>query len=78
MSPSSRSDLAGRPGVSRGAVYLPLWYTVANGLPFFDFMGAIRIGGQPAELPPAVVPAMAVVLVAAVFLVGAMRRLSRE
>lgn len=72
MSPSSRSDLAGRPGVGRGAVYLPLWYTVAKGLPFFDFMNAIRVEGQPTGLPPAVV------LVAVVFLVGAMRRLSRE
>ncbi|MEF3118523.1 hypothetical protein [Streptomyces chrestomyceticus] len=60
------------------AVYLPLWYTVANGLPVFDFMGAIRIEGQPAGLPPTVVLAVAVVLVAVVFLVGAMRRLSRD
>ncbi|MFI2237559.1 ABC transporter permease [Streptomyces chrestomyceticus] len=60
------------------AVYLPLWYTVANGLPVFDFMGAIRVEGQPAGLPPAVVLAVAVVLVGVVFLVGSVRRLSRE
>ncbi|MEU4201577.1 ABC transporter permease [Streptomyces sp. NPDC026294] len=58
------------------AVYLPLWYTVANGLPVFDFMGAIRIEGQPAGLPPAVVLTASAVLVAVVFLTGAMRRLN--
>ncbi|WP_033037060.1 hypothetical protein [Streptomyces monomycini] len=57
------------------AVYLPLWYTVANGLPVFDFMGAIRIEGQPAGLPPAVVLAVSAVLGAVVFLTGAVRRI---
>ncbi|OKI10237.1 hypothetical protein A6A06_01880 [Streptomyces sp. CB02923] len=59
------------------AVYLPLWYTVANGLPLFDYMGAIRVGGHPAGLPPALVFTVSAVLVAVVFLTGPLRRLGR-
>ncbi|MEU7150392.1 hypothetical protein AB0B15_20500 [Streptomyces sp. NPDC045456] len=66
------------PGIRGGAPYLPLWYTVANGLPVFGFMGAIRVERQPAGLPPGVVLAVAAVLVAVVFLSGAARRLSRD
>ncbi|MEV5593207.1 hypothetical protein [Streptomyces sp. NPDC052496] len=60
------------------AVYLPLWYTIANGLPVFDFMGAIRIEGRPAGLPPVVVLALAAALVTVAFLTDAARRLSRD
>ncbi|MFH8348633.1 hypothetical protein [Streptomyces sp. NPDC018045] len=60
------------------AIYLPLWYTVANGLPLFDFMGAIRIEGRQAGLPPAVVLTVSALLVAVVFMTGSMRRLSRD
>ncbi|WP_203965066.1 ABC transporter permease [Actinocatenispora thailandica] len=47
------------------AVYLPLWYTIANGLPLLDVMGATRAPGAAAPLPPALVAATGLVLLLA-------------
>ncbi|MFI2185744.1 hypothetical protein [Streptomyces sioyaensis] len=60
------------------ALYLPLWYTVANGLPVFDFMGALRDGSQRAALQPPVTLAVAAALLGTVFLTGALRRTGRD
>ncbi|MES4902039.1 MULTISPECIES: hypothetical protein [unclassified Streptomyces] len=56
------------------AVYLPLWYTTANGLPLLDFMGAVRAGGHPAGPPAPAVAAVSALLLGAVFAAGAVRR----
>ncbi|MFF1909241.1 hypothetical protein [Kitasatospora sp. NPDC058218] len=46
------------------AVYLPLWYVAANGLPFLDFMAATRAPGQPAPVPAVLLSALAALLLA--------------
>ncbi|MFF3275216.1 hypothetical protein ACFYWU_30430 [Streptomyces chrestomyceticus] len=60
------------------AVYLPLWYTVANGLPVFDYMGALRDSSELAAAQPPVTMAVAAVLLAIVFVAGTLRRYSRD
>ncbi|SHE96703.1 hypothetical protein [Streptoalloteichus hindustanus] len=60
------------------AVYLPVWYGAVNGLPVLDFMGVIRVDGEPAGLPLAVVVGLAAVMVAAVFLADALGRRVRD
>ncbi|MFI0261937.1 ABC transporter permease [Streptomyces sp. NPDC017056] len=57
------------------ALYLPLWYSVFNGLSFLDYMGATRPEGQPAALSPVLVTALAALLLAGVLAVaGPLRR----
>ncbi|MFH8407934.1 hypothetical protein ACH4FX_24520 [Streptomyces sp. NPDC018019] len=48
------------------ALYLPLWYSVFNGLPLLDYMGATRPEGQPAALSPLIITAFAALLLAGV------------
>ncbi|MFK8849626.1 hypothetical protein [Streptomyces sp. Ac-502] len=60
------------------AVYLPLWYTVANGLPIFDYMGALRDSSELAAAQPPVTMTVAAVLLAIVFATGTLRRYSRD
>ncbi|WP_229868976.1 ABC transporter permease [Streptomyces inusitatus] len=60
------------------AVYLPLWYSVANGLPIFDFMGALRDSSELAAAQPSVTLAVSAALMAVVFMTGALRRFSRD
>nr|BFF03930.1 hypothetical protein GCM10020241_56050 [Streptoalloteichus tenebrarius] len=43
-----------------------------------DFMGAIRVEGRPAGLPPVVVGGLALALVAVVFLANAVGRRVRD
>ncbi|MEU9796554.1 hypothetical protein AB0E27_39380 [Streptomyces sparsogenes] len=59
------------------AVYLPLWYTTANGLPLLDFMGAVRAGGHPAGPPAPAVAAVAALLAGVAFAAGAVRQARR-
>ncbi|MDX3227667.1 hypothetical protein [Streptomyces sp. ME19-01-6] len=56
------------------AVYFPLWYATANGLPLLDFMGAVRADGHPAGPPGPAIAALSALLVCAVFAAGAARR----
>ncbi|GIL31040.1 hypothetical protein NUM_62940 [Actinocatenispora comari] len=56
------------------AVYLPLWYTIANGLPLLDVMGATRAPGTAAPLPPALVAATGLVLLLAALAAARWRR----
>ncbi|MDT0266078.1 ABC transporter permease [Streptomyces sp. DSM 44915] len=56
------------------AVYLPVWYMTANGLPLLDFMGAVRDHGQPAGPHPAVFAGIGLLLLAIVLLTGAARQ----
>lgn len=61
------------------AVYLPLWYSVANGLPFFDYMGVLRdTDGSAAAVAPLVTTALTAGLLAAVLMTGVLRRFSRD
>ncbi|MFI8850925.1 hypothetical protein [Streptomyces sp. 891-h] len=56
------------------AVYLPLWYTTANGLPLLDFMGANRTEGHLAGPGPLLFLALAALLLGAALLTGTARR----
>ncbi|MEU5837270.1 hypothetical protein ABZ820_26870 [Streptomyces diacarni] len=60
------------------AIYVPLWYAVANGLPFFDFMGALRDSSELATIQPPVTLAVSAALMIVVFMTGVMRRFSRD
>jgi hypothetical protein len=59
------------------AVYLPLWYTIINGIAIGDFMGAVREHGQPAGPHPVVVLGAALLMLGLVFGAGAARRSRR-
>ncbi|GAA2228170.1 ABC transporter permease [Streptomyces amakusaensis] len=60
------------------AVYLPLWYSIANGLPVFDFMGALRDSNALAAAQPPMTLAVSAALLAVVLTTGALRRLGRD
>ncbi|MYT28850.1 hypothetical protein GTY73_08365 [Streptomyces sp. SID8354] len=60
------------------AVYVPLWYSVANGLPIFDFMGALRDSSELAEVQPPMTITVAAALMAVVFAATVLRRFSRD
>ncbi|MEU5210312.1 hypothetical protein [Streptomyces sp. NPDC020742] len=60
------------------AVYVPLWYSVANGLPVFDFMGALRSGGEPAAAQPSMTYVASAALLALVVLTVVLRRARRD
>ncbi|MEV6977379.1 hypothetical protein [Kitasatospora sp. NPDC093806] len=60
------------------ALYLPLWYLVANHVAAVDFMGAVRVAGRPAGPGPLVVAALALAMLLAVVLLGAARRGTRD
>ncbi|UKY51806.1 ABC transporter permease [Streptomyces inhibens] len=60
------------------AVYLPLWYSVANGLPIFDFMGALRDSSELAAVQPSVTVVVSAALMAIVFMTGVLRRFGRD
>ncbi|MFD8545047.1 hypothetical protein [Streptomyces sp. NPDC059649] len=61
------------------AVYLPLWYTVANGLPVFDYMGALH---APHTEPPPTQPLLTLTataaLLATAFTTTTLRRTPRD
>jgi len=42
------------------ALYLPLWYLVVNGVAGLDYMGAVRVHGQPSGPPAGLIMAIAV------------------
>ncbi|MET7802725.1 hypothetical protein ABZS78_40555, partial [Streptomyces decoyicus] len=81
---SSRSSRSGsRSTLSRThrlfqAVYVPLWYSVANGLPIFDFMGALRDSSELATVQPPVTVVVSAALLTVVFMAGVLRRFSRD
>ncbi|GAB7031945.1 hypothetical protein AB0G35_20715 [Streptomyces sp. NPDC021749] len=57
------------------AVYLPLWYTVANGLPVFDYMGALHAPDQaPTLTQPLLTLAATAALLATTFTTTTLRR----
>lgn len=60
------------------AVYVPLWYSVANGLPIFDFMGALRDSSELATVQPPVTVVVSAALLTVVFMAGVLRRFSRD
>lgn len=60
------------------AIYLPLWYSVANGLPVFDYMGALRDTNGSGAVPPLVTTALTATLLTAVCMTGVLRRFSRD
>ncbi|MEU9121270.1 hypothetical protein AB0C96_15690 [Streptomyces sp. NPDC048506] len=60
------------------AVYLPLWYTIANGLPVFDYMGALRAAGEPGALAPLMTTGCAAALLTVVLLTVALRRFRHD
>ncbi|MFK0295912.1 hypothetical protein ACIQU6_36325 [Streptomyces sp. NPDC090442] len=60
------------------AVYVPLWYSVANGLPLFDFMGALRDRGEPAAGQPTMTVAVAAALRCVVLATTGARRLGGD
>lgn len=60
------------------ALYLPLWYTVANGLPVFDYMGALRAENELASLQPLLTLTATLALLTLLFTTTALRRLSRD
>ncbi|MFE6689390.1 hypothetical protein ACFVFQ_23305 [Streptomyces sp. NPDC057743] len=60
------------------AVYVPLWYSVANGLPLFDFMGALRDRSELAAAQPTVTVTVAAALMGVVFATTGARRLGRD
>ncbi|MFI1203672.1 ABC transporter permease [Streptomyces sp. NPDC020883] len=60
------------------AVYVPLWYSVANGLPIFDFMGALRDSSELAKVQPPMTVMVAAALMAVVFAATVLRRFSRD
>ncbi|MDN3294094.1 hypothetical protein QWM81_08540 [Streptomyces ficellus] len=60
------------------AVYLPLWYTVANGLPVFDYMGALRAGSDMADVQPVMTVLVSMALLTVVLMTSVLRRFSRD
>ncbi|MEW1659819.1 ABC transporter permease [Streptomyces sp. NPDC093707] len=60
------------------AVYVPLWYSVANGLPLFDFMGALRDSSELATVQPPMTVLAAAALMAVVLATTALRRFGRD
>lgn len=57
--------------------YLLIWYTIVNGLAFFDFMGVVRADGRLAGPPAALVLAVTAVLLMVTFLTVTARRFAR-
>ncbi|WP_200263682.1 hypothetical protein [Streptomyces sp. HSG2] len=60
------------------AIYLPLWYTVANGLPVFDYMGALRASRDMADIQPVMTVLVSAALLVMVFMTNVLRRFSRD
>ncbi|MFE4519849.1 hypothetical protein ACFRMQ_37440 [Kitasatospora sp. NPDC056783] len=56
------------------AIYLPIWYVLVNNVAALDFMGAVRVHGEPAGPSPLLTVALSAAMLAVVFLVGAARR----
>jgi hypothetical protein len=60
------------------AVYLPLWYTVANGLPVFDYMGAMRASSDLADVQVVMTLLVSAALLVVVFMTSVLRRFDRD
>ncbi|WP_166350974.1 ABC transporter permease [Phytoactinopolyspora limicola] len=60
------------------AIYLPLWYTVANGLAVFDYMGALRAGSDSAHVQVAMTFLVTSALLVVVVMTNALRRFDRD
>jgi hypothetical protein len=60
------------------AVYLPLWYTVANGLPVFDYMGAMRATSDLADVQVVMTLLVSAALLVVVFMTSVLRRFDRD
>ncbi|MGW0433132.1 hypothetical protein ACWDV4_11400 [Micromonospora sp. NPDC003197] len=59
------------------ALYLPLWFLLVNGVAAVDYLGAVRVDGQPAGPSPLLVGGAALVLLAAGIAVEATRQARR-
>ncbi|GAB3145239.1 hypothetical protein GCM10027290_24770 [Micromonospora sonneratiae] len=59
------------------ALYLPLWFLLVNGVAAVDYLGAVRVDGQPAGPSPLLVGGVSLVLLAAGFAVEVTRQARR-
>ncbi|MEV7771717.1 hypothetical protein [Kitasatospora sp. NPDC086791] len=56
------------------AIYLPIWYILVNNVAALDFMGAVRVNGEPTGPSPLLVTALSAAMLAVMFLTGSARR----
>ena len=59
------------------AVYLPLWYAVVNGIAGLDYIGAVRLDGQPVGPHPLTVIGISAVVLASAFVIVSARHARR-
>ncbi|GAB2920372.1 hypothetical protein GCM10027280_04370 [Micromonospora polyrhachis] len=59
------------------AIYLPLWFLLVNGVAAVDYLGAVRVDGQPAGPSPLLVGGVSLVLLTVGFAVETARQARR-